>query len=103
MKFNSSPTNSVVWTNESYGIYGYDDPEVYYDSALRFILYKSSHGSTTYKYTGQQYHSGTRHYYQYGYLCADCGKYASTTWTSVACSGPPCSSIMGITPTPEVS
>ncbi|MBQ7341373.1 MAG: hypothetical protein IJW41_04325 [Oscillospiraceae bacterium] len=103
LKFNSAPSNSVAWTNEWYDSQGYHDGFVEYESELRFILYKSEHGSTTYKYTGQNYHSGTRHYYQYGDLCADCGKYTYTEWISSACSGPPCSNVMGITPTPEVS
>ncbi len=102
LEFNNAPSNSVWWWDEKYDG-TYRQGGVSYDSDIIFMLYKSQHGTTTYKYTGQHYHSGTRHYYQYGDLCADCGKYTYTEWISTACSGPPCSTVMGITPTPEVS
>ena len=89
LKFNSAPSNSVVWTNERYDG-DYHNSSVTYDSALRYLLYKSSHGSTTYSYTGEHYHSGSSHYYLYAYVCNDCGDRVSTVWTSSPCSGPPC-------------
>lgn len=89
LKFNSAPSNSVEWTNESYNGY-YIEGHITYDSALRYLLYKSSHGNTTYTYTGEHYHSGSSHYYLYAYVCNNCGDRVSTVWTSSPCSGPPC-------------
>lgn len=73
------------------------------DSDLRYLSYKSSHGDTTYTWTGEHYHSGTRHYYLYAYVCDDCGGYASTVWTSTPCAGPPCATPSSYTPELEVS
>lgn len=101
LKFNSAPSNSVVWTNECYdGMY--HEYLITYDSELRYLLYKANHGNTTYTWTGEHYHSGSRHYYRYAYVCNDCGDYVSTVWTSQSCSGPPCATPWSITPVPEV-
>lgn len=89
LKFISSPSNNVDWTNENYNG-TYNSPTVTYDSDLRYLLYKTYHGSTTYLWTGEHYHSGSSHYYLYAYVCNDCGDYTSTVWTSSPCSGPPC-------------
>lgn len=102
LKFNSAPSNSVDWTNEAYDG-TYHAPTITYDSDLRYLLYKSNHGNTTYTWTGEHYHSGTRHYYLYAYICNDCGDYVSTVWTSQQCSGPPCTTPWSYTPEPEIS
>ncbi len=57
----------------------------------------------TNKYTGNNYHSGTRHYYQYADFCDICNKQINTTWTSVVCNGPPCNTIMSLTPVPQIA
>ena len=102
LKFNSAPSNSIIWTNEAYnGVY--HAPTIWYESNIMYLLYKTAHGNTTYTWTGQHYHSGSKHFYQYGYLCSDCGEYTNTVWTSVSCSGPPCATPWSLTPTPEVS
>ncbi len=46
--------------------------------------------------TGNNYHSGSRHYYEYADICIVCGKQINKTWVSVVCSGPPCAVIMKI-------
>lgn len=102
LKFNSAPSNSVDWTNEAYNG-TYHEPTVTYDSDLRYLLYKSNHGDTTYTWTGEHYHSGTSHYYLYAYVCDDCGDYVSTVWTSLQCSGPPCATPWSYTPEPKGS
>lgn len=102
LKFNSAPSNSVVWTNETYDG-SYNEPTVTYDSSIRYLLYKSSHGNTTYTWTGEHYHSGTTHCYLYAYVCDDCGDYVSTVLIKKACSGPPCNTPWSLTPTPEVA
>lgn len=43
------------------------------------------------KYTGREYHSGSRHYFQYANICEVCNKQINATWKSKPCSGPPCS------------
>lgn len=45
------------------------------------------------EYTGNEYHSGGRHYFEYADVCQICNKQINTTWTSVICSGPPCAII----------
>ncbi len=101
LKYKYTPSNSRIWTNENskYGV-AYAGSTTY-TSDIYYIVYQKNHGATTYTQTGNNYHSGSRHYYEYGDKCV-CGYFLSTTWTSVACSGPPCSGIMGITPTPEI-
>lgn len=89
LKFISAPSNSVEWTNEAFDG-GYIPHTITYDSNIMYLLYKSNHGSTTYTYTGEHYHSGSNHYYLYAYICNDCGDRASTVWSRSACSGPPC-------------
>lgn len=89
LKFINPPSNSVAWTNEAYnGIY--HAPSIWYESSNVYLLYKPNHGYVSYMWTGNHYHSGTRHYYEYGYKCQDCDEFTSTTWTSVSCPGPPC-------------
>jgi len=96
LKFISAPSNSVPWTNERYnGVYL--DDTITYDSQLRYLLYKPDHGEITYTWTGQDYHSKTKHFYLYANVCDDCGDYISTVWVSRACSGPPCGIVRGYT------
>lgn len=102
LKFISAPSNSVAWTNEAYDG-TYHEPTITYDSDLRYLLYKSSHGATNYTWTGEHYHSGSSHYSLYAYVCNDCGDYVRTVWTSTQCSGPPCATPWSYTPEPEIS
>jgi len=102
LKFNTAPSNSFIWTNEAFDG-EYWPPTISYESNIMYLLYKPTHGNTTYTWTGQHYHSGTEHFYQYGYLCSDCSEYTNTVWTSAPCSGPPCATPWSLTPTPEVS
>ena len=48
------------------------------------------------QHTGNQYHSGGRHYFEYADICEVCYKQKNTTWTSIVCNGPPCAVIMKI-------
>ena len=89
LKFNSAPTNSIIWTNEGYDG-TYFEPTVTYDSEIRYLLYKANHGNTTYTWTGEHYHSGSTHYYLYAYVCNDCGNTVSHVWATTDCDGPPC-------------
>lgn len=49
-------------------------------------------------YTGNNYHSGSKHYYEYADICTGCGdqKANTTTWSVINCSGPPCIDIMNV-------
>ncbi len=102
LKFNNAPSNTVDWTNEAYDG-TYHAPSIWYDSSIVYLLYKASHGTTVYTWTGNHYHSGTRHYYEYGYKCPDCGDFVSTTWTSLPCSGPLCNTPWSVDPEPMAS
>ena len=68
-----------------------------YDSSIYYILFKSAH-SYTHSYTGNNYHSGSKHYYEYADICTGCGdqKANTTTWSVINCSGPPCIDIMNV-------
>lgn len=91
------PSNSRVWLSEGYNgsntIYG----DIVYDSSIYYILFKSTH-SYTHGYTGNNYHSGSKHYYEYADICTGCGdqKANTTTWSVINCSGPPCIDIMSV-------
>lgn len=100
LKFNSAPSNSVDWTNERYDG-SYHAPFVTYDSDIRYLLYRPNHGSTTYTWTGEHYHSGSLHYYLYAYVCNDCGGHASTVWTTLPCTGSNCVTPWGFATEPE--
>ncbi len=89
LKFNNPPTNDVIWTNELFDGFTYRAPIIWYESDICYLLYKVSH-EITYTSTGQHYHSGARHFYQYVYRCKDCGEITKTVWISEPCSGPPC-------------
>lgn len=43
--------------------------------------------------TGNNYHSGGRHFYEYADECTICGKITNASWTAVLCPGPPCNII----------
>lgn len=103
LKYKYAPSTSRIWSNELSWMGTIYEPTLWYDSDIYYLLYKSSHGSTAYQWTGQDYHAGLNHFYQYGYLCSDCGEYTNLVWTSVPCSGPPCAVPWSLTSVPEVS
>ncbi len=41
-------------------------------------------------YTGDEYHSGSKHYFRYADICDICGKETNESWISIDCMGPPC-------------
>lgn len=90
LKFNSAPINSLDWTNEAYNGSVYSSPFVWYDSNIIYLLYKTNHGNTIYEWTGNHYHSGGFHYYEYAYTCQDCGGITETVLVRETCFGPPC-------------
>ena len=96
LKFNDLPSNNVVWTNERYTRYAHDW-DISYDSDIIYILYKTDHDE--YVRTGQHYHSGNYHYFEYNFDCSDCGV-EGTIWIRYECDGPPCSLVTSIEETP---
>ena len=91
------PSNSRDWTNEHYNGSIAQAGSIVYDSSIYYILFKSSH-SYSHIYTGYNYHSGSKHYYEYADICTGCGdqKANTSTWYIINCSGPPCVDIMHV-------
>lgn len=87
------PSNSRVWLSEGYDGSNAILGDIVYDSSIYYILFKSAHS-----YTGNNYHSGSKHYYEYADICTGCGdqKANTTTWSVINCSGPPCIDIMNV-------
>lgn len=54
--------------------------------ALDPLLYSESHYNYAYSYNGNNYHSGTRHYFEYNIKCV-CGRIIGTVWRSAYCPG----------------
>ncbi len=48
-----------------------------------------AHTFTSYSYSGANYHSGTKHYFEYARSCIYCG-HRDSYYNNVSCSGPPC-------------
>ncbi len=77
------------WCNENIKATGVNPPTYYYDSEVYFLIYSNSH-NYIYTTTGNQYHSGLRHYYEYADVCENCHNTINRKWVSQICSGPPC-------------
>lgn len=84
LTYNGYPLEVMPWTNEHYynGIAYAGD--IIYDGSIRYIIFADSHDYGTPIYTGYNYHSGTKHYYQYSKTCSTCGL-ATTYYTSTSC------------------
>ena len=93
LQYKYYPDNSKNWTFESYDGSNYFTTDMVYSGTIYYLLYKNVH-SLTYKATGDHYHSGSYHYYEYAYVCSDCGAESGNTWKKRACSGPPCRTTM---------
>ncbi len=79
------------WTSEGVVDGKVVDPFLYYYFGdIYYIIASEYHGTLSYTYTGNNYHSGGRHYYEYRATCSVCGISTTSTWRSQACSGPPC-------------
>lgn len=67
-------------------------PPTYLDSTTGMpnVVYYRYHDYSN-QYIGQEYHSGSYHYYRFADVCTICGKRINFTWHSYPCSGPPCS------------
>ncbi|HHU56291.1 MAG TPA: hypothetical protein GXZ48_06370 [Acholeplasmataceae bacterium] len=89
LQYKYLPTKSRIWTNEhSFRNVSYPGTTTY-DSDIYYILYNQNHTITS-KWTGQHYHSGKQHYYQFERICKLCGYSESKKWEYYFCPGPPC-------------
>lgn len=104
LKFNEAPDDDVAWIAEyynvetqEYGNLGYD-----YESDIEYIYYKQNHNASI-EYTGNNYHSGSKHYAEYRITgsCSACGA-RGTYWTYYNCSGNPCITPNSVVTPPEV-
>ena len=90
LTYNSLPGNSVNWTNErATDSTHFLSPNITYSGTIYYLTFKGSHNFVN-SYTGENYHSGSKHYYQYADTCSRCGYTTNYTWQSIPCSGPPC-------------
>lgn len=79
------------WTNEV-SFRGVDYPGTFgksYSGTVYYFAFKSAHNYVYDGRTGNEYHAGSKHFFENQYTCSDCGE-TTYIWTFVACSGPPC-------------
>lgn len=85
------------WTNEG-SFRGVDMPPTEgksYSGTIYYFAFNYSHGDMQeLGRTGNHYHSGSKHYFEYSKMCEDCGTIIEY-WVSQACGGPPCSIQIG--------
>lgn len=92
-----SITNGTVKIKSKWGPYGVylhtraNVPDDYKDKDDHqlYTRYYRYHYYTR-KYTGENYHSGSKHYYQFADVCNLCGSKKNASYVQRACSGPPC-------------
>ncbi len=67
-------------------------PEEYYadygGGVIRYNIFR--YHDYTNRYTGDEYHSGSQHYFRYADICEICNKETNESWISIDCMGPPC-------------
>ncbi len=104
LQYNYLPETSRLWYAE--GVYDgtvISSSEIY-SGDIWYIIASPYHGTTSTELSGNHYHSGTIHYYEYATICTTCRVVLSTEWRSQVCSGPPCmppGEIMSIEPETE--
>ena len=84
LKYKYLPSNDQVWSNEAVIAGSYFEPTQTYDSTIYYIIYKSNHVYSHNVWTGNHYHSGNRHYYEYADKCS-CGDTTAVTWIDKPC------------------
>ncbi len=67
-------------------------PDYYFDDTRVAYIYYRYH-DYSYTFTGNNYHAGAKHFYEYADKCDICGKEINQAWVSRPCGGPPCSLI----------
>lgn len=90
LRYDYIPMYSRPWLHEGISWDGFlERTSLIYDSEIYYIIYKQNH-NYSYRFTGNHYHSGKFHYYEYALVCDDCFNTVGNTWESMSCSGPPC-------------
>lgn len=91
LRYTGTFSNDIPWKLQGVTAAGaavFENEYYDYNSKIYYIIFRRTHYSTTYAMTGNNYHSGSNHYYEYGYKCTDCGVFVGeTTWESVPCRG----------------
>ena len=104
LKFKEAPSNDTIWMSEGVSPSGYVlELDVAYDSAIIYMSYKESHGTLMQAWTENDYHSGKVHYYEFEYICPDCGESMGTEWISRPCVGSYCIYPWSVEPEYEIS
>ena len=86
------PSDSRIWLGEGVDDEGTFPGNYSYYGPIYYIVFGNTHAYSE-RYSGNEYHSGSRHYYEIVDGC-DCGDQRSSRWISKPCSGPPRSTIM---------
>ena len=94
LQLNTIPSESV-WSNEAVRNGEYMGWDRYYTGDIYYFAFRADHNLTATGPTGDNYHDGSLHYYEYESVCEDCGE-IYYYWEAQPCSGPPCAVIMGI-------
>ena len=88
LKYNYTPSNSRNWTNERIDDRGYHAGDITYTSDIAYIIFGNTHGTLLDgAWTGNHYHSGNKHYYEYWRDCQTCNLHAATKWVDTPCNG----------------
>lgn len=58
------------------------------DGMIRYVVFRYHDYETT--LTGNDYHQGAFHYYEYASVCSICNKTENNWWEKQVCGGPPC-------------
>lgn len=93
LQWNHYSPGYKTWTNEFIDEYGdHYEGNTEYTGTIYYFIYKTSHSiiASDGVYTGEHYHSGSKHYYHMEHECTNCGA-TVYTWQSITCDGPPCS------------
>ncbi len=91
LKYNYTPSASRSWSNEAMLNGVYYEPTIEYTGTIYYFIYGTQHADTVYGLTGNNYHSGNVHYYEYGYKCSNCYEViGETMWEYLPCNGNTC-------------
>lgn len=87
LQYDSMPSTSVAWISEGYGKNGFQIFDSPISGSIYYVVFRKTHtASTSSTATGNNYHSGSYHYYEYDCTCSFCYD-DYTTWSKVSCSG----------------
>ena len=88
LRFLPTYPSEIDWINEGIQDGVYQFVTHIYTGTIYYFAFTSSHNYVYDGRTGNEYHAGSKHFFENQYTCA-CGE-TTYIWTFVACSGPPC-------------